>query len=144
MAIVAVIDTSQEITELLQQLLEDDGLTVVTAYTVDFKDNPQDIPIFFQTHRVHAVVYHIALPYVQNWAFFREHVLVPGYRPESCFVVTTTNTYVLEALVGSTHEVLLVERPFDLDMIAEVVRRAADAYYTNSITEDQQALALGS
>jgi DNA-binding response OmpR family regulator len=65
-SVVAVINTSVETTELLQEVLEDEGFTVVTAYTFDFKRGNQDLPTFFVTHQPRAVVYDIALPYVEN------------------------------------------------------------------------------
>lgn len=124
MTVVAVIDTTTETLEILQGVLEDEGYTVPTAYTVDFKRNTEDLPTFFRTHHPQAVVYDIALPYEKNWAFFCEHILASSYLPEHCFVLTTTNTGVLEVLVGSTHAIELVSRPFDLDLIVASVRRA--------------------
>jgi CheY-like chemotaxis protein len=122
--VVAIINTSQETIELLQEVLQDEGFTVVTAYVVDFKRGSQDIQAFFQTHQPQAVVYDIALPYVENWAFFREQVLASHFLSENHYVLTTTNKSVLEVLVGPTHTIELVGRPFDLDAIVGAVRQA--------------------
>jgi hypothetical protein len=122
--VVAIINTSQEITELLQEVLADDNFAVVAAYVVDFKRGKLDLGAFFQTYQPEAVVYDIALPYVENWAFFCEQVLAPHFLPEDRFVLTTTNKSVLEVLVGPTRTIELVGRPFDLDAIVAVVGRA--------------------
>jgi DNA-binding NtrC family response regulator len=123
-SVVAIINTSQETIELLQEILTDEGFAVVTAYVVEFKQGSLDLRAFFQTHQPAAVVYDIALPYVENWAFFREQVLAPRFLPEQHFVITTTNKSVLEVLVGPTHTIELVGRPFDLDAIVEAIRQA--------------------
>jgi DNA-binding NtrC family response regulator len=121
---VAILNTSQEMIELLQDVVEEEGLTTATAYIVDFRRGQRDLTQFFQDHRPRAVLYDIAIPYVENWRFFQEQVLAPGFLPERCFIITTTNKTVLEALVGPTHAIELIGRPFDLDTIVQAVRRA--------------------
>ena len=139
MANVAVIDTSAEALEILQGVLEDEGHTVATADVAELMGNTCELAAFFQAHRPQAVVYHLTLPYVRNWTFFCEHVLAPGYMPESCFVLTTTNKAILDVLVTAMpHTVDVMSRPFDLDAIVEHVDRAVHAYHTPDTTAMQQ------
>src|SRR3712207_5554916 len=93
---VAIINTTIETIEMLREVLGDEGFATIGAYVVDFKRGNQDLRTFFATYQPKAVVYDIALPYVENWTFFRDHVLALGFLPEQCFVLTTTNRSVLE------------------------------------------------
>lgn len=126
-ATVAIINTSVETIQLLEELLDEEGFDVVTAYAIDFKHNHLGIADFFQTHRPQAVLYDIAVPYVENWLFFREHVLAECGLAEDHFVLTTTNKHVLEELVGPTRTIELIGRPFDLSAIVAAVRRICAA-----------------
>ena len=145
MSVVAVIDTSEEVLEILQEVLEDEGHTVATVDVAAFTSNTCDLSAFFQSHRPQAVVYDLTMPYVRNWTFFRDHVLAPGYMPESCFVLTTTNKAILDILVTAMpHAVDVMSRPFDLDAIIEHVDRAVHAHHTPGATAMPQASPLTS
>ena len=122
--LVAIINTALETIELFQYLLADEGMDTVSAYVTEFKRGERDLASFFAKHQPNAVVYDIALPYVENWQFFQEQVLAPHFLPESCFVVTTTNRSVLEVLVGPTSACELIGRPFDLESILVAVKQA--------------------
>jgi CheY-like chemotaxis protein len=125
--LVAVINTSQESIELLQEVLADEGFDSVAAYVVEFKRGQRDLHAFFQEHQPQAVIYDIAIPYIQNWEFFQAQVLTRQFLPESCFIVTTTNRTVLDLLVGPTPAHEMVGRPFDLQAIIDAVKRALDS-----------------
>jgi CheY-like chemotaxis protein len=66
--VVAIIDTSEETAGVLRKLLEDDGITPVVAYVVDFKRGRADIEEFFATHQLQAVFWDVALPYGASFA----------------------------------------------------------------------------
>ena len=122
--VVAVINTAEETARVLTDLLEDEGFASVVAYVVDFKQGRQDLKAFFATYRPRAVIYDVALPYIENWNFFRNHILGAKLLPEECFVLTTANKTILDLLVGPTPTFELVGRPFDLEAIMVAVRRA--------------------
>jgi CheY-like chemotaxis protein len=122
--VVAVINSAEETAEMLQDVLDDAGFLTVVAYVVDFKRGRQDLRAFFAAHQPQAVVWDIALPYSENWNFFRDNVLDAGLLPTECYVLTTANKTVLDLLVGSTPTFELVGRPYDLDVIREATQRA--------------------
>jgi DNA-binding NtrC family response regulator len=121
---VAIINTSVETIQLLQDLMADEGVATVAAYVTEFKRGERDIQTFFQEHQPHAVLYDIAIPYIENWTFFTQQILARNLLPASCFVVTTTNRAVLEMLVGPTTAIEMIGRPFGLDVIVQAVHRA--------------------
>jgi CheY-like chemotaxis protein len=121
--VVAVINTSEETAEVLREVLEEEGFTPVVAYIVDFKRGRANLAEFFATYRPAAVLYDIALPYIENWNFFQEHVLGGRFLPTECFVITTANKSILDVLVGPTPTIELIGRPFDLESIVQAVRR---------------------
>jgi len=127
---VAIINTSEETIQLLQDLMTDEGFTTVAAYVPEFKRGERDIVAFFQEHQPQAVLYDIAIPYIQNWIFFNEQVLARNLLPASSFVLTTTNRTALGLLVGPTSAIELIGRPFDLDSIVQAVHRALDSRNT--------------
>jgi DNA-binding response OmpR family regulator len=122
---IAVINTSVELVNLLQELFEMEGFAVVTAFTLDFKQGRVDFPTFCATHQPAVVVYDIALPYEENWQFFHAHILETHALSASRFVLTTVNKTILEALVGPTPALELVGKPFDLDLLLQAVKAKA-------------------
>lgn len=123
---IAIINTSQETIQLLQDLMSDEGFATATAYVPEFKRGERDLDEFFQEHQPQVVLYDIALPYVENWSFFNEQVLARNLLPAACFVLTTTNRAALEVLVGPTSTIELIGRPFDLELIVQAVHRVVD------------------
>src|SRR4051812_3614953 len=89
--LIAILDSRQESIDLLQSILENEGFATVSDFIVDFREGHKDIVAFFKAHQPNAVVYDIAPPYIQNWTFFREHVLALQVLPEQSFILITTN-----------------------------------------------------
>jgi len=121
--LVAVLDTTQESIELLQGALAEAGFATVTAFTLEFKRGQRDLRAFFAECRPQAVVYDIAIPYIENWQFFQEHVLASGVLPAERFIITTANRTVLDLLVGPTPAIELIGRPYDLAAVVAAVQR---------------------
>jgi hypothetical protein len=122
--VVAVINTSVETGDILQEVLADEDFATAVAFAYEFKRGERDLYAFFAEHRPSVVIWDIALPYVENWHYFRDHVLSLGLLPERCFVCTTMNKSILDVLVGPTPTFELIGRPADLEVIVDAVRRA--------------------
>ncbi len=120
---IAIINSSEEILEMLSAALEDEGFRVVGSYVIDLKRGKVDIREFLRLHDPAAVVLDIALPYEENWQFF-ERLRDEGVFDGRGVVLTSTNKRALDRLVGPTPVHEIIGKPFDLDEISEAVRRA--------------------
>jgi DNA-binding NtrC family response regulator len=124
MPLIAVINTSIETIELIENTLEDEGFEVVAELIITFKRGTRDIAAFFAEHQPQVVIYDIAIPYEANWQFALENVIPRSELAPQQFIFTTTNKAVLEMLVGPTPAIELVGKPFDLEEIIQAVRNA--------------------
>jgi two-component system, OmpR family, response regulator ResD len=122
--VVAVVNSSQDVTEILRLFLEHAGYVVVTAYTQDIRDGDVDLPALIRQYQPRVIVYDIALPYDINWRLFetiRDSPACVGVR----FVLTTTNILQVQKIVGPAIHVLeIVGKPYDLDLLLQMVDSA--------------------
>jgi CheY-like chemotaxis protein len=121
-SMVAIINSSSAVIELLRTLLESAGYETVTAHIDDIKNGGLDLLDFLKTHDPQVVIYDISIPYEENWTFLklvRDTEAASGRR----FVITTTNKQRLEQLVGPTDTLEIVGKPFDLDQVLAAVQR---------------------
>jgi DNA-binding response OmpR family regulator len=125
--VVAVINSSEDTTDLLRLAFEHAGFVVVTAFTHAIRDHEVDFGALVRLHRPDVIVYDVALPYDANWRLFvhlRDSPACDGTR----FVITTTNVAQVRKAVG-TEEVMheIVGKPYDLNLLIDAVREAANA-----------------
>ena len=110
----------------LARLLESAGFTVVSARIPEARDGRCDVNGIMERHDPVVVVYDIGAPYEENWALF-ELCRATSMRDRR-FVITSTNPARVERLAGRDERIVeIVDRPFDLDNIAQAVREAARA-----------------
>jgi response regulator RpfG family c-di-GMP phosphodiesterase len=100
-AVVAVINTNDDLVQSLRNVLVDEGYYVVTGHIGDLKSGRQDFSTFLNAHRPAAVIYDLAIPYEDNWTFLQTLLKLPETN-EPIFVITTVNKRVLEERVGKT------------------------------------------
>src|SRR4051812_14157208 len=123
---VAVVNTSEEIAEALEYILQEADWTTVRSYSVDFKRQREDLTAFLERHNPRVIVWDIAILYRENWEYFQTVRQLPAAKDRR-FVLTTTNIDALESIVGHTEAIELVGKPYDLDTIVEAVRRAMES-----------------
>ena len=125
--VVAIINTSQDIVDLLRLAFGQAGIVAVSVFTHQIREGAVDVEAFVRQHHPDVIVYDIAPPYMNNWQLFLHVRHLPAL--EACrFVLTTTNANQVRALAGADTRVYeIIGKPFDLDQIVDAVREAIRA-----------------
>jgi DNA-binding NtrC family response regulator len=122
--VVAVINSTEDIVDMLRIAIEQAGITVVTALTPEIRDGSVDLERFVQQHDPKVMLYDIAPPYEPNWRLFQHVTQMPALQGRQ-FVVTSTNAQHVEKLAGPQQHVYeIVGKPYDLGRIVQAVREA--------------------
>lgn len=120
--VVAVLNSSEDTTDLLRFVLEAAGFVVVTAFTNYLRDGRVDIVTFVREHAPRVIVYDIAVPYEPNWRLFEHFRDSPACRDVG-FVLTTTNVEQVRKIAGPGAELIeIMGKPYDLDQVVQGVR----------------------
>lgn len=126
MSVVAVFNTSEDTTDLLRYVLEENGFVVVAAFTHLLRDGRLDFSSFMQQHRPKVIVYDIAVPYEPNWRLYEHFRDSPACR-DVTFVLTTTNVAQVRRIAGGEPELHeIIGKPYDLGEIVRAVRSRLD------------------
>ena len=121
--LVACVDSSEDVAQLVADYLRLDGFRAVTHVTpVCWGAEP--VISFVTELRPDACVFTVSLPYAESW---REFQALRAAAPDVPFVLTTTNVRALEAAAGPVDGIELFGRPFDLDQVCQAVRRAIES-----------------
>lgn len=124
MADILVLNSNEDLIEILRTTLERAGWTVMTMHVREAKLRPDHIDEIMRTAQPRLVLLDIAPPYGENWAWYRTvfapHPALQGRR----VVVTTTNLPALREDGGPPDAVELLGKPYDLEQLIAVVRRA--------------------
>ena len=129
--VVAVINTSPDVVDMLRLTLEHAGIAVVSAMTWQVREGSVDLDRFMAQHHPRVVVYDVAPPYPNNWLLFQHIRAMPAMKNVH-FVLTSTNAKQVEALSRGSQERVyeIVGKPFDLGEIVTAVREAMKARAT--------------
>jgi DNA-binding response OmpR family regulator len=123
--VVAVINTSPDVIEMLRIAFERAGLSTVGAFTFDLRDGRVDLEAFIRLHDPRVIVYDVAPPYDANWQLF-QRICHQAVMRNRTFVLTTTNASHVQKLAGSLHPLYeIVGKPFDLDQLTRAVKEAS-------------------
>jgi len=123
--VVAVLNTNDDLVELLRVTLEQAGMIVVSAHIDELRRGTLDLPSFLRQHDPRVVVYDIPPPYEAHWRFF-EHVRQSADLRERQFVVTSTNVQRLLETVGTKEPIYeVIGKPYDLEQITRAVKEAS-------------------
>jgi DNA-binding response OmpR family regulator len=123
MATVAIINSSQDTVEMLRTLLEREGWQTVEGHADEIKRGRIDFLSYLETHDPTVVIWDVAPPYDQNWAFLR---LVRSSRAMDgrVVIVTTTNKVALDRFAGGPTDALeIFTKPYDVDILIETITR---------------------
>ena len=122
--VVAVINSTPDIVDLLRLAVEKEGFVAVTALTFEIRDGKTDLDHLIQQHQPSVIVYDIAPPYDANWKLFQHVAAMPVMKGRQ-FVLTSTNRAHVEKIAGPQEHIYeIVGKPFDLAEIATAVKQA--------------------
>lgn len=124
MPVVAILNTNDDIVELLRVVVENAGMVAVSAHVDAIKRGEVDFERFVSTHKPDVIVYDIPPPYDRQWAFLHHLRRLPLVQ-DVPFVVTTTNAARLTEIIGPDEHVYeIIGKPYDLEQILTAVRRS--------------------
>lgn len=118
--IIGILNSTEDVVDLLVEALEGEGYAARAAYIPDFKRGRGDPATWLGDLAPTAILYDIPPPYDENWTFYQRMRALPQAAPHR-FIITTTNARVLENLAGTTNAIEFVGRPFDLGEILDRV-----------------------
>ena len=122
--VVAVLNSNDDIVELLRMVLEHAGLVVVSAHLDAIRRGEQSLTGFVEEHDPDLILYDLVPPYDRSWRFL-EHVRESPYMANRKFVVTSTNAARATEIIGNaTHVYEVIGKPYDIEEIVRVVQRA--------------------
>jgi len=122
--VVAVLNSNDDVVEMLRIVLEQAGLITVTAHVDAIRRGQQSLVDFIKEHEPAVILYDVVPPYDRSWRFLdhlRESDVMKGRK----FIITSTNAQRVREIVGDTaHVYEIVGKPYDLGEIAKAVLRA--------------------
>ena len=128
--VVAVINSTPDIVDMLRIAIEQAGFVVVTALTFEIREGEIDLDRFISQHDPRVIVYDISPPYEPNWNLFQHHAAMPVMKGRQ-FVITSTNVRHVEAIAGPQHHVYeIIGKPYDLGNVVQAVKEATRARQT--------------
>ena len=122
--VVAVINSTTDVVDLLRVALEQAGLVVVSALTPEIRGGHVDVEQFVRQHEPKVIVYDIAPPYEPNWHFFQHVAGMPVMKGRQ-FVITSTNARHVERLAAPQEHVYeVVGKSDDIGRIVQAAKEA--------------------
>lgn len=122
--VVAVLNTSDDIVELLRIVFEQAGLVVVSAHLDDIRRGETSLADFVQEHDPKLILYDLTPPYDRSWRFL-EHIRAAPSMQGRSFVITSTNAARAKEIVGdAAHVYEIIGKPYDINEVRDAVLRA--------------------
>ena len=122
--VVAVINSTTDIVDMLRIALEQAGLVVVSALTPEIRDGHVDLDQLVRQHEPKVIVYDIAPPYEPNWHLFQHVSSMPVMKGRQ-FVITSTNPRHVERLAAPQEHIYeVVGKTEDIGRIVQAAKEA--------------------
>jgi CheY-like chemotaxis protein len=123
-AVIAVLNSNDDVVELLRMVLERDGYVVVSAHVDAIRRGEQSLADFVEEHDPQLIIYDLAPPYDRSWRFL-EHLREAANMRHRKFIITSTNAArSREIIANAEHVHEIVGKPYDIDALVEIVHRA--------------------
>ncbi len=128
MADLLIINSSDDLLEVLSETFAEHGLTSATAHVADLKRHPEQIAPLIHKARPRCIMLDIAPLYDDTWRWFREQFATHPDVDGIPIIVTTTNLAALRSYGIEEPIYEIVGKPFDIDRIVGAVERALARY----------------
>jgi CheY-like chemotaxis protein len=126
--VLAILNSSEDLLELLGEVFKDEGFWVVTHHLLPFRRGQEDVTQFFAQRRPDVAIWELSIPYEENWAFFHRMRQAPAVR-DCPIILTTTNIARLRQAADPAIDAFeVVGKPFDLDQLICLVRQALPSH----------------
>jgi CheY-like chemotaxis protein len=123
--VIALINSTPDVIEMLRVAFEYAGFVVVSTYTFLIRQGEINIEAFIQQHQPEVIVYDIAPPYTSNWHLFEHISQLPALKGRP-FVLTSTNPARVRELAKTDEAIFeIVETPYQIMQLVDIVKRAA-------------------
>jgi len=136
--VVAVINSHDDVVEMLRTAFEQAGMIVVSAHADRIKRGDTSLADFVKEHKPSVIVYDLVPPYDRSWRFvehLRHSDLLMGYR----FVLTSTNAQKAQELSGTSEDVFeILGKPYDIDLLTRAVKEASRARPTRDLSHQER------
>ena len=126
MPVVAILNSNDDVVEMLRMAIEQAGLIVVSAHIDAVKRGDASLLEFITEHDPDVVLYDVVPPYDRSWRFL-EHLRETSMRGRQ-FVITSTNPKRAAELSGTSEDSYeIIGKPYDIEKIVDAIREAARA-----------------
>jgi CheY-like chemotaxis protein len=125
--VVAIINSNDDVVEMLRLSLEQAGFVTVSAHVDAIKRGKTSLIDFVKVHRPNVIVFDLVPPYDRNYRFI-EHLRETEVLDGCHFVLTSTNPARAHELAGVSDQIYeVLGKPYDLDQITRAVKEASRA-----------------
>jgi len=122
--VIAVLNSNDDLVEMLGSLLGKIGYAVVSGHIDDVKRGRMDLLNFIRQHDPQVIVYDLVPPYDRSWDFLLT-VKESEYMRGRTFILTSVNAARAQEVVGMSDMVYeVVGKGEDLDRIVTAIREA--------------------
>jgi DNA-binding NtrC family response regulator len=125
--VVAIVNSNDDVVEMLRLAFEQAGMVVVSAHVDQIKRGVTSLADFVAEHNPKVVLFDLVPPYDRSWRFV-EHLTRAKLMNGRRFVITSANARMARELSGTSEEVFeIVGKPYDISQITDAVKQASRA-----------------
>lgn len=125
--VVAIINTSDDLVELLKVNIEAAGLVVVTVHIAEIREASFDVETWLKIHDPRVVVYDVAPPFDRSWRFL-DHLRSSSAFAGRHFVLTSPNVARVHEVIKTDETVYeVIGQTEDVHQLVQAVREASRA-----------------
>lgn len=119
--IVAILNGNLEVTEVLEESLQNEGFKTVSALVSAVSQGKEGVFNFMKKYNPAVIIYDVPPPYESNINLLNFVKVTSGLDSE-CIIITSTNSKALKKVEGIDPAVEIIEKPYDLNLLIKKVQ----------------------